>query len=186
MPSIAEHRIKIRYTGGLTDQSTLPGYDGVTSMDGITRALHLIIHAYMTGEVVSRATALRGASILLKPARPGSFVFDLLVVIEAYPATTGIAAALGAPMLYDFIKTALRRATGHIEAEPETTSLQRVYARREPPLRRPPADLDELAEALEGSLQDAHRPIGPEGIIRRITVGTPRQELVTLDEGTKD
>ncbi|WP_423212039.1 hypothetical protein [Paracoccus yeei] len=187
MKALAEHRIRIKYEGGLADQNYLPGYDGATSIDGITRAFHIITHAYMTGEVVGRATALKNATILLKPARQGSFIFDLVVLIEAKPATTGLVAALGAPMFYDFVKTAIRRATGYLEAEPETTPLQNIYNRKEPPpLKKRPADLDELAEILEGSLQAAHRPLGEEGTIRKITVGTPRSELVVLNDDSKD
>jgi len=186
MPTLSEHRIKVTYTGGLADQNTLPGYDGATSIDGVTRALHIVTHAYMTGEVTSRATALRNATILLKPARQGSFVYELIVLIEAYPATTGAVGAIGGQMFYDFVKTAFRRATGSLDAEPETTSLQRLYERKDPPpLKVPPVDLDELSETLEGSLQAAHRPIGSEGTIQRISIGTPRNELVSFDDNTK-
>lgn len=187
MPALAEHRLKVKYEGGLADQNALPGYDGATSIDGITRAVHIVLHAYMTGEVISRATALKNASVLIKPARQGSFIFELLVLIEAYPATTGIGAALGAPMLYDFIKTAFKRATGSLDAEPETTSLRKLYERKEPPpLKRPPVDFDELSEVLEGSLQDAHRPIGVDGTVGKISIGSPRHELVVFNDNTKD
>ncbi|MBD9385685.1 hypothetical protein IB237_00720 [Agrobacterium sp. AGB01] len=187
MAILAEHKLKIRYEGGLADQNALPGYDGVTSIDGITRAVHIALHAYMTGEITTRATALKNASILLKPARQGSFIFELIILIEAYPATTGIAAALGGPMLYDFLKTAFKRATGSLDAEPETTSLRKLYERKDPPpLKHPPVDFDELAEVLEGSLQDAHRPIGADGTIGTISIGSTKQELVKFDDGTKD
>lgn len=187
MANLAEHKLKIRYEGGLADQNALPAYDGATSIDGITRAVHIALHAYMTGEVTTRATALRNASVLIKPARPGSFVFDLVVLIEAYPATSAAATALGAPMLYDFLKTAFKRATGSLDAEPETPALRKLYERKEPPpLKKPPVDFDELSEVLEGSLQDAHRPIGAEGTIGTITIGSPKQELVTFDDNTKD
>lgn len=186
MAPLAEHRIKIKYTGGLADQNSLPAYDGATSIDGITRAISIATHAYMTGEVVSRATALRNASLILKPARQGSFVFEIIALLEAYPATSSAAIALGAAPFYDFLKTAFRRATGSIDAEPETSHLAKLYSRIEPPpLQRLPADLDDLAEALEGSLQAAHRPIGPEGTIRHIVVGTPRQDLITFDTESK-
>ncbi len=187
MAILAEHKLKIRYEGGLADQNALPGYDGVTSIDGITRAVHIALHAYMTGEITTRATALKNASVLLKPARQGSFIFELIILVEAYPATTGIAAALGGPMLYDFLKTAFKRATGSLDAEPETTSLRKLYERKDPPpLKHPPVDFDELAEVLEGSLQDAHRPIGADGTIGTISIGSTKQELVKFDEGTKD
>lgn len=143
-------------------------------------------HAYMTGEVVSRATALKGASILLKPARQGSFIFDLWVIIEANPATSSAVTALAAAPFYDFIKTAFKRATGSLAAEPETAHLKNLYERREPPpLKKAPADLDFLAEALEGSLQSAHRAIGGEEGATTITIGSPRNHLVVFDEETK-
>jgi hypothetical protein len=183
----AKHKLRISYKGGLADQNALPGYDGATSIDGITRALHIATHAYMTGEVVSRATALKGAEIRIQPPRQGSFIFDLLVLMEANPATTGAAIALTAAPFYDFLKTSFRRATGSLDAEPETKHLQTLYERKEPPpLKKPPADLDALAEALEGSLQAAHRPIGPEGTIETISVGSVRQGLLLFDGETKD
>lgn len=187
MAVLSEHKIRVSYNGGLADQHALPGYDGATSIDGITRALHIATHAYMTGEAVSRATALRGSQILLKPARQGSFLFDLVVLMEAHPATSAAGIALTAQPFYDFIKTAFKRATGFLDAEPQTPHLRNLYDRKEPPpLKKPPVDMDELAEKLEGSLQAAHRPIGAEGTIQTISIGTPRQELVRFNSETKD
>jgi hypothetical protein len=187
MVELSEHRFKIKYTGGLADRNVLPGYDGATSIDGITRALHIATHAYMTGEVTPRATALKNASIQMRPARQGSFIFELIVLIEAYPAMSTLAASLGGPMFYDFIKTAFSRATGALDAEPETTALRKIYERRQPPpLKRPPVDFDELSETLEGSLQAAHRPIGAEGTINSISIGSSRNELVVFNDDTKD
>lgn len=182
----SQHRIKVSYDGGLADENSLPGYDGVTSIDGITRAVHIATHAYMTGEIVSRATALRGASIILKPARQGSFVFELIVLMEAFPATTGLAVGLSAAPFYDFLKTAFKRATGFLDAEPENTHLRSLYNRREPTFsKKLPADLDQLAETLEGSLQDAHRPIGADGTIATISIGSARQKIVEFNDDTK-
>lgn len=187
MAELSRHRLKIRYEGGLADENSLPAYDGATSIDGITRALHIATHAYMTGEVVSRATALKNASMVIKPARQGSFIFEIIAIMEANPATTAAAIGLGAQPFYDFIKTAFKRATGNIDAEPQTKHLKGLYERKyPPPLKKPPADLDELAETLEGSLQDAHRPIGGENSVRTITIGTPRKELIKFDTETKD
>ncbi|MEM6309975.1 MAG: hypothetical protein AAF754_07985 [Pseudomonadota bacterium] len=187
MAILAKHKLRVSYTGGLADENSLPAYDGATSIDGLSRALHIATHAYVNGEVVSRATALKGASLQLKPARQGSFLLDILVLIEANPATSSVAAALGSAPFYDFIKTVFRRATGSVDAEPETAHLRGLYERKEPPpLKRRPADLDELAETLEGSLQAAHRPIGEAGKIGQISIGTPRQQLLVLDEETKD
>jgi len=103
----AKHKIRISYEGGLADENALPGYDGVTSIDGITRAIHIATHAYMNAEVVTRAPALKNASIILKPARQGSFIFDLIVLMEANPATTSALVGLSAAPFYDFLKRLL-------------------------------------------------------------------------------
>ncbi|MES2665895.1 MAG: hypothetical protein V4712_07325 [Pseudomonadota bacterium] len=187
MPILAEHTIKIRYSGGLADQNSLPAYDGATSIDGIIRAISIATHAYMTGEIVSRATALRNASLIMKPARQGSFIFDVVAIFEAYPATSSAAVALTAAPFYDFLKTAFKRATGYLDAEPETPHLRKLYERLQPPpLLKLPADLDQLAETLEGSLQSAHRPIGEDGKIKSIEIGSPRQNLIIFDAESKD
>ena len=179
--------LRIKYRGGAPDRNELPGYDGATSIDGITRAIHIATHAYMTGETVSHATALKGASIYLRPARQGSFMFDLIVLMEAYPATSTSGVAITAPVFYDFLKTAFGRAAGMLDAEPEHPHLQKIYTRKEPPpLMKAPADLDLLAEALEGSLQAAHRPIGDDDGVSTLSVGSPRNSLITFDDETKD
>ena len=186
MPILAQHRLKITYEGGPAEENSLPAYDGATSIDGITRAVQIATHAYMTGEVVTRATALKGASMFIKPARQGSFIFDLIFLIETYPGTTGLIGAVAAAPFCDFLRTAFRRATGSLDAEPESKMIQQLYKRAEPPpLKKPPADLDLLAEALEGSLQDAHRPIGGVGCVETVTIGSSRQGLIQLNEDTK-
>ncbi|MEM7438270.1 MAG: hypothetical protein AAF393_01635 [Pseudomonadota bacterium] len=187
MPDFKKHKIKIRFTGGIAGEHALPLYDGTTSIQGVGQALQIATHAFMTVEVVTRATALQRARFELRPARKGSFVFEVIAIIETYPAMSGIATAIGAPVFYDFLKTALKRASGDSDADPETAHLKRIYERKEPPpLMRPPADLDDLAEVLEGSLQRAHRPIdGHEGI-EAIEVSTPRTQLLTFDSESKD
>lgn len=187
MEILDSHKIKIKYEGGLADDNSLPGYSGAASIDGITRAIHIVTHAYMTGEVVSRATALKGASIIIKPPQRGSFVFDLIVLMEKYPATTGSIASIASAPFYDFLKVAFKWAVGEGDAEIENTHLKRLYDRKEPPkLKRPMADLDLLAETLEGSLYDAHRPIGDEGTIDTISIGSSRKNLIIFDSETKD
>jgi len=187
MPELARHKFKIRYEGGSANEHFLPLYDGTTSIQGVSQALQIATHAFMTGEVVSRATALKTASFRLKPARQGSFVFEIIAIIEAYPAMSGIATAISAPVFYDFIKTAFKRATGDLDAEPTSPHLKRVYERKEPPLHsKAPADLDELAETLEGSLQRAHRPIGVEEGVSTVEINTSRHHLVKFDDETKD
>lgn len=46
--------------------------------------------------------------------------------------------------------------------------------------------MDELAETLEGSLQDAHRPIGTSDGVSTMTVETSQSVMATLNETSKD
>ncbi|WP_313005113.1 hypothetical protein [Brevundimonas sp.] len=182
----SEIRFKIQYQGGKADDHALPGYDGATSIDGITRAFHIALNAYMTGEVSTRATVLNNAKIYIKPPKKGSFVFELICLIEAYPATSSVISAVAAPAIYDFIKTAFNRATGKQDAEPENTTLAKIYnAKSPPPGKVEPADLDYLAEVLEGSLQDGHRVIGEDGV-QKIQISAPRSVLLEFTPETKE
>jgi len=180
-----EVRFKIRYDGGIADRHVLPGYDGATSIDGMTRAFHIALNAYMTGEAKGRATVLNNAKIYIKPPARGSFIFEIVCLIEAYPATSAVLSSIAAPAIYDFIKTAFKRATGTQDAEPENPTVAKIYNAKAPPAGKvPPADLDVIAEVLEGSLQDAHRVIG-DGGVSKITISSPRNELIELNSETK-
>lgn len=173
MPPLRTHRVKVRYQGGAADDHRLPLYDGTTSILGIAQALQIAVHAYMTDEVVSRATALRGAKMFIKPTQRGSFLFELVTLIETYPATAGISAVV----FYDFIKLAFSKATGLLDAEPQTPSLSKDFEKKEP-------FFDNLAETLEGSLQRVHRPIG-DGV-EEISVERPRSNLLIFNQATSD
>lgn len=181
----SEIRFKIRYEGGIADKHVLPGYDGVTSIDGITRAFHIALNAYMTGEAKGRATVLNNAKIYIKPPAKGSFIFELICLIEAYPATSAVISSIAAPAIYDYLKTAFNRATGKQDSEPENVTVAKIYNAKTPPTGKvPPEDLDVIAEILEGSLQDAHRVIG-DGGVTRITISSPRTDLIEFNTDTK-
>lgn len=170
---LKKYSLKIRYTGGFADNSELPLYDGATSIQGIAQALQIATHAYINEEIVSRATALRGATLVLKPARRGSFLFEVVTFIEQYPVT----ATLTAHVFYDFLKLAFQKATGDLNVEPTTPSLMKNFEKKEP-------FFDELAETLEGSLQRVHRPIGND--VDYIKIERPRSELVVFNQATRD
>lgn len=76
--TLRTHKIKVKYEGGYADDHRLPLYDGTTSVLGVAQALQIAVHAYMTDEVVSRATALRGAKMFIKPAQKVVFFLNWL------------------------------------------------------------------------------------------------------------
>ena len=84
-------------------------------------------------------------------------------------------APLNADAFYDFTRVALERATGNIDVSATTTSVEKK-------LNNDEFFFDELAEKLEGSLQQAHRSIDNEGVI--VTLERPRSTLLTFDQET--
>lgn len=165
--------LKLRYKTEHLDGRALDAYDGSTSILGFSQAAQIALHAYLNGEVVSRAPALKGAKLFIRPPREGSFLLQIIALIEQYPTTV----AITAPVFYDFMKVTFKRAVGFLNEQPETPYVRRLLEREEPMF-------DSLAEQMEGSLQRAHRAVDTDVPI--ITLERPRSELVTFDKHTKD
>jgi len=160
--------MKLRFSGGKVEKVGLDLYDGATSFYGFSQAIQIAFHAYLTGEIVSRATALRGAEMYFSAPRRGSVLFDIVAVVEKYPASIGVSA----PIVYDFIKIAFSRAIGLLNSKPETPAIQKLALDE--------TFFDQLAETLEGSLQRAHRAI--DHGVPRVSLERPRSELVVFDQ----
>lgn len=171
MSEKAKHALKLRFSGEHVEKHGVDLYDGTTSLWGFAQTLQIAVHAYMTGEVVSRATALKGAEMYFGAPRRGSVIVDIVTIIETYPATAGLAGAA----FYDFIKFALSKAVGKFDAKPQTPAVGKRLLEDE-------TFFDLLAETLEGSLQRAHRAIDHD--VEKITLERPRSELLTFDEST--
>lgn len=159
--------LKLRFSGDGVDMNGLDLYNGASSFDGFSRALQIVAHAYMTGEIVSRATALRGAKMYFESPRRGSVLFDIITIAEQYPVTAGFSAAI----FYDFVKLAFAKATGLFGVAAQTPAVQKLSVDE--------TFFDQLAETLEGSLRRAHRAI--DNGVDRVTLERPRSELVVFD-----
>lgn len=170
MTDLNKFALKLRFSGKKVEQNGLDLYDGATSFHGFSQALQIAVHAYMTGEIVSRATALKGAEIYFGAPRRGSVLFDIITIIEQYPATSALAGAA----FYDFIKMAFSKAAGYLDTTPETPAVQKLAVDE--------TFFDQLAETLEGSLQRAHRAI--DYGVEQVTLERPRSELVVFNKRT--
>jgi hypothetical protein len=60
---LARYALKLRFSGTTVEKNGLDLYDGSSSFYGFAQALQIATHAYMTKEIVSRATALKGAQM---------------------------------------------------------------------------------------------------------------------------
>ncbi|MFG1342103.1 DUF7946 domain-containing protein [Xanthobacter autotrophicus] len=165
--------LKLRYCGETVNEKGLDLYDGATSFQGFSQALQIVVHAYLRNEVVSRATALKGAEIFFSSPRNGSVLFDIIAIIEAYPATV----AVGAAPFYDFIKLSFSKAIGLVNVAPETSYVSKLNTKDEP-------FFDAIAEQIEGPLQRGHRCL--DSGVTSITLERPRSPLVTFNSASRD
>ena len=172
MSELNKFALKLRFSGDSVEKNGLDLYYGATSFYGFSQALQIAVHAYMTGEIVSRATAMKGAEMYFGAPRRGSVLFDIVTIIEQYPATSGVAGAA----FYDFMKTAFSKAAGYLNTTPETPAVQKLAIDE--------TFFDQLAETLEGSLQRAHRAI--DYGVEQVTLERPRSELVVFDQSTSE
>lgn len=169
---LARHALKLRFSGATVDKRGLDLYDGSSSFYGFAQAIQIAAHAFMTKEIVTRATALRGAEIYFEAPRRGSVLIDIITVIEKYPATAGVAGAA----FYDFMKIAFSKAVGKLNEKAETPAIQKLEIDE--------TFFDQLAETLEGSLRRAHRAI--DRGVDQVTLERPRSVLVTFDSSTSE
>ena len=144
--------LKLRFKGGDVDESGLGLYDGSASFHGFAKALQLTTHAFLNDQTVMKATALKGASLSFSAPRRGSVLFDIIAKFTRRPKS----APLNADAFYDFTRVALERATGNLDAEANTNYVEAKLRSDEP-------FFDELAEKLEGCLQQASVGVGAKG-----------------------
>lgn len=166
--------LKLRFQGEVADQKGVDLYDGSTSLNGFAQALQIATHAFMSNEIVSRATAMKKAQMYMGAPRRGSLVIGLVAVIETYPVT----AALTGAAFYEFIKYSLSKAVGYVTKEPEEPSIRKIS------LSADETFFDQLAETLEGSLQRAHRAI--DHGVPSIQLERPRAPLLIFDQTTSE
>ena len=156
MPEI---KLKFHYENGAADSGRLEIYDAALALRGIARATSIATHAYLNGEVRTRAEAAIGAKIYIETPKRGSFVYEA-VIYTAGVVTSGL--------FYDFIKYQFNESVGKI-FEPEELS-KSLEKKIEP-------TMGELPAVLESPLEEIHRPIRQDKKIV-LAVTRPRGEVL--------
>jgi hypothetical protein len=160
---MSELKLKFHYEHGVADSGRLEIYDAAVALRGIARASSIVTHAYLNGEIRTRAEAATGAKIYIDTPKRGSFIYE---------ATIWTAGALTSGVFYDYIKYAFNEAIGKA-SQPEAHS--RALDKRIEPT------IGELPAVLESALDEVHRPIRQDKKIV-LTVSRPRgEELAVFD-----
>lgn len=158
---MSELKLKFHYEHGAADSGRLEIYDAAVALRGIARATSMITHAYINGEIRTRAEAATGAKIYIETPKRGSFVYEAVI---------WTAGALTSGVFYDFIKYGFTEAVGKINQSDEYSKA--LENRIEP-------TIGELPVALESPLEEIHRPIRQDKKIV-LTVARPRGEALAV------
>lgn len=153
-------------------------YSGPKSIFGFAKIIQLSTHLILNHEVISRSTRAKGAEFHMLPSKEGSFVQQVIVVVQNYPAES-LASTIAINVLSNHISDALKwlvkSASGLIDEE---------YKPFEPRLG---TDLepyfDDLQVVLDGPIREAHNSV--ERLGGNVTLlDTHGNEIVTFDEDT--
>lgn len=168
---------KISYHNGTAAHGQLELYSAGRSLSGLSRALQITTHAFLNdGTVRVRADRLHGAQLFITAPVKGSFMESISVAFDS-ESTEKIGKSKIVSAFYDFLTWTWSHAVGKDSYTPQTTHVQQIAARQEP-------FISEIAQGLETSLRDIHRPVYQDDQMT-IVVSRPRVgELIRLDKDT--
>lgn len=169
--------LDVRFGGGLAGrENKIPAYDGMISLQGITRSVLIISNYVVEGRVRRRDFGQVPLQFNLLANRPGSFdtLFEIVWQGAGVVAAT-LGPAMAANLLTDLLKYGYYRLTGVERRDPE--SVQRLEESRG-------GDLQALVEAIEPSVRGAHTIIN-HGVVN-INITSGETNIAKLDRRTKE
>lgn len=174
MDSQRLYTLKLIYRGGDADKNQLKLYDGANSIFGFSKVIQLAVHGFINNKIIKNAPAMKGAEIYILPARNGSFLETIKILITDPNFMMSVGTGVVGSALYDFLKTTIGKAVGKI-FKPETSTVSKLIQKDEP-------FFDELANILEGPLVEAHRTIEKSG--GTVSLDRPKSTLVVFNNET--
>src|ERR1700709_1118781 len=82
--------ISISYSGRSADNNALDLYDAGQALVGFHRSLALTAHLVLNNQIITQATALKGAQILSMPPQSGSWTSTAVIVIGGLWAISSV------------------------------------------------------------------------------------------------
>ncbi|QAY75147.1 hypothetical protein [Sphingosinicella sp. BN140058] len=149
--------ITLRYDGALAAQNAIDFYDAARALAGFERSLALVTHLALHGEVITQATALRDAQILIHAPEEGSWKVVAAIVGAAFAVgSVGKDSPVGhvVTSIYDYV---LYETMG-FHADYDKT-LQQLHAEKLAAKGITKQKINSAMEKTETSIADMHRPI---------------------------
>ncbi|QIC67175.1 DUF7946 domain-containing protein [Acinetobacter schindleri] len=140
-------KFKITYNNGVADQHHLDMYDAAISYLGFSKALNITIGAILNKKVKVKGNHNSGFQVYLETSNKGSFEQIVTVVFADPTVSTVILGATGSA-LWEGVKYVFGGLLGQIQPKPPKKVMERIE-----PI------FEELNQALETPLNEAHRPI---------------------------
>jgi hypothetical protein len=171
--------IKLRYSGELAENHQIDLYDFAQALVGLERSLALTTHLVLNDEVITQATALRGARVICEAPKPGSLtilagigmagagLYKLGTLRKDNPLGHLVYSA------YDFL---VHKVTGQdLDYDKSLRKLfEESHQNEKLGLRLPrESKFDSLAEKIEPPLTRLHRPIVNSGTAEKAEIIFP-------------
>ena len=152
----------LSYTGNSADSNEIDLYDVAKALHGFQRTLALTTHLILNDEIITHATALKGAKIYTFPAEEGSWNINSSIVITSLFAF-GMAQS-NSPIghlafsIYDYV---ISESLGfHVDYNKSIGQLIEENKAKKTPLPNiKQYQADSLIEKCENAIIEMHRPI---------------------------
>lgn len=170
---------RLKYEGRDATSNRLEAYQAARSLEGMVWALNISLFFAATGRVRQRGNLSSAGSIYIHPARRGSFVYDLTLLVQENPFISGIVGGWAAntvtPFVNGVISEAFKAATGIVSPPPVRS---RKYIKR-----IDEAGFEKLVKRIEPPLTRGHSTIGSTS--DTISLMQNKTSLAKFDHTTK-
>lgn len=149
-----EIKFSVAYDGGTARDGMLNLYDASEAINGLARSLAITTNAFLNnGQLRTHGERAKGAQLYLNPAKKGCFEETVSIFIEDKFAKN-IGPSIISKSFWDFISWTWSAAVG-IDYSPETAYVRDVMNKND-------LFINEIANILESSIKNLHRPIHTE------------------------
>lgn len=172
---------RLEYHGDEADHNRLPAHHGAQSLEGITWSVALIANYLAVGKIKTRGQLSRKIQVFLYPARPGSFVSELVLFVTE-PQNLFITSVLGSYLVgtaSQLINAAIVRTIKEVCGIAH--DLTKIDGQNLAKL--PSGDLEALVDRTEASMRRAHEVINNGADTLLISEGD--RKVIELNAETK-
>jgi len=151
----------LTFKGAHADDHLLDMYDAAKAVAGFQRSLALTTHLILHGEIITQATSLKDAQILIPPFEESSWKSNVLIVftigafhLSTAPTDTPLGNIIHSAYSY-VIKESLGFDVNYEDTIQEQFRQHKTLTNKKVDRSR----LDALVEKCENSITDIHRPV---------------------------